>query len=708
MPNGLDFQRRPRTYEAPDWPAVQHTLERIRKKREKKIADITRIKKARRDQWDHLLNQIPAAWRKMAPLMGFPDVAEMAQRIAGMISSQEPIVEVMPPSGRVEDVRKAANEESRLHAVRITVEDQQDRSIYAMGIDAQVNWGESWITVLPDPYRAPYADEEDAEEAEKTSAVEEAERILGYRRGEKESADSYLKRARTRMAYEGVPLVIEDHDPQTVYPLRVPGGQLKACIIESEHTLHDIETGLGYKAAKGADGKRDWMHQPFTIGVASVPDDVASPTSIVDIDHDNPRVDGSSASVESHTVKRVIYLDCWVVQVYLDGVKVEEWKHGWGLVPCFPALGEQTSDQEDGEDGRSVIEGAVTLASQIIVASATLTANAKLHGFPTPFLKNPDHGMSYDRNFEPPIRKVHHGELNMLGIGEEIEFPFLNAHMGPDFYRNLEMLMNRLEAISIAGWGKDVSPETSGYAIAQIRAMQNSILGPIYRNAARQWRKIFAFVRFLVRTFFPAGLWLRGAVETREVEGKEFTVVPIVRYAKEDTTDFQINVRIEEGILQDEMAERKSAIEMHEAGAWSMRRVREQTGVEDPVREGEEIDIDRQLKSPAMDQQRLILAMAMAAERYQATQSQNTGAFANALAQAKQAVLGAAAGQGNFDVQGGMPVNALPGGQPMQQNPAPPAPQQGGPTQGPTTPPLTQMGVPGIPGGVEGGQPPVR
>ena len=701
MANGLDIVRRPKNYKPPEWAEVSRRLERLRKQREKKIADIARIKRARRDQWDHMLGQIPASWRKMAPLAGFPDIAEMTQRVAGMIANQEPIVEVLPPSGRTADITKAAQEEGRLHALRITIDDQQDREIYAMGIDGQVAWGESWITVLPDPSRSPYGEEEDEGEL----AVNEVEEMLGFRRGKSETAEHYLDRAHQKMAFEGIPIVIEDHDPQTVYPQREAGGKLSAVIIESEHAVFDIEVGLGYRPRKkDGEERRQWYRDPRALGSAEVPEDVLGISSKIDVDHDNPSVDGTAGGgSEGPRAKRTIYLDPWVVQVWIEDTKVEEWVHDWGLVPAFPGLGEQTSDQTPGEEGRSVIEGAVTLASEIVVAAATITANGKLHGFPTPFLRNPEHGMSWDRNFEPPIRKVHHGELNILGVNEEIDFPFLQAHMGPDFYKHVEMLINRLEGITIAGWGSKVSPETSGYAIAQLRAMQNSILGPIYKNAARQWRKIFAFLRFLVRKFFKAGLWLRGAVQTVEVDGEERQYVPIVRYAEKDTTDFQINVRIEEGILQDEMAERKSALEMHEGGAWSMRRVREKTGVEDPVREAEEIKLDRLLNSPAMDQQTLTLAMAMAAERYALTQSQNTSVFAQALERAKGQVLGTT---GDFQNQPGQPVNALPGGQPAQQAPAPERQQPGGPTQG--APPLEQMGVPGIPGGVPGGQPPGR
>ena len=275
--------------------------------------------------------------------------------------------------------------------------------------------------------------------------------------------------------------------------------------------------------------------------------------------------------------------------------------------------------------------------------------------------------------------------------------------MGADFFKNLDFLVKRFEGISLNSWGANLSPEMSGYAIAQVRALQSSILGPVYRSTASQWRRICAADRLIIKKHFPSGVFLRGAVETAERDGEEYQYAPIQTYDEDDVTNFTINVDIDEGIIQDELALRKSALEMHQGGAWSMRRVREETGVEDPAREQDEIDQERLMNSPAMDQQVITLAMAMAAQRFTTTQKKTP--FTQALEEAQQKILGVAAGDGQFANQGGQPMNANPGGQPMQQNPDMKQPQQGGPMAG--APPIEQLGAAGIPGGVEGGTPPV-
>jgi len=429
---GLAIAMKPKNYSPPQWADVEALRTDLRRIRERKLAKITSLKRARRDEWEGVLAQIPASYRKMAPTLGFPDLGEMGMRITGMIAQHPPLCEVVPPSGRLEDHRKAAAEEARLWAARVSIQDQQSRDIYFMGVDAQVNWGESWISVLPDSQRMEYSDEEVADGTT-------------FRRNKGESAETYLERYKGQMADGCIPIKLEDHDPQTVLPLRLPGGSLAAVIIESEHEMFHIELGLGYKPLKNPEGKTlEWANSGYTFGTPRpLNEDANSGTSIVDTTHDNPEADGKSSSASSgQLVKKTIYMDRWTIQTWFDGVLVEEWQHNWGIVPLFAALSEQTSDQEPGEESRAVIEGALVLARQVVLWTAMLTSNAKLHGFPTPFVKNPETGVSWNQK-EPMTRPIRLGELNFLGPNEEIQFPYLQASMGPDFYKNLVRLRFR-------------------------------------------------------------------------------------------------------------------------------------------------------------------------------------------------------------------------------------------------------------------------
>lgn len=654
---------KPEGYSPPDWEHVAALLEELRRQRQPVIDRIWAVKRARRGQWEDVVRRIPKSFRSMMLDPDLPMIRDMIQRITGLVSKSPPLWQVSPASIRQPEVSRAAAEEKRIAATWLAIEDQQDRPIYSMLADAQAAWGESWLAIFPDPSRWKKPE---------------------YERGQDESADEYEERYKTLMLRGGIPIQFMDFDPQAVFPLRADNGRIPLVIVETEHVEYDINLGLGYRAERDEYGKvRSWQKSTFS-----------EPYVLSSARQDTGSAGATGRS--SSTVKKTIYFDCWVAITYLDGIEVERWEHNWGFVPLIPAAGEQSSDRDPGWESAGVADAGLAIARQMVMYAAVMSSNAMQHGFPTPFLKNPIHGLVMP-NGEPITRSVQLGEMNLLGPNEEIIFPYLQAGMMPDFFRHMEWLMEQLESTTISNFGKAIGSDIAGYAIAQIRAMQLSVLVTIYTNLARQLRKAGYMIRHIIRTEFPAGIYLPGAVEEDEASGVQYR--PIMKFAPEHTTDNPINVILAEGIPQDEMAMNKMALENLQAGIWSRRRVMEKTGVEDPAAEEMEIDQHRLLNSPAADQQVWILAMAMAAQRFQATEEQRASPFMQALVQAKNKLLGVdqqAPGQ-----PGPEPDNALPGGQPIQQNPPVPVPQQGGPTAGPNPPPLTAFGIPGIPGGVQ-------
>ncbi len=682
MPDAIFAVPRPKGYSPPNFQKVEELLKELKRERQPVINRIWAMKRARRGDWRYIIQRIPAPYRTYIPDPDLPVVRDMLQRIVGLITRQEPIFQVTPASGRPPEVHAASKEEARLHALRLTIEDQQDRPVYAMGIDAQVAWGESWIGVWPDPTR------------------------LGgdYEREKGEDAKDYGHRYEKLMARGGVPIQFVDFDPQGVFP-KYSRERLAMVIIETEHSLTDIDLGLGYKPI-GSDGKIVAWHKG-TLGEAQVADREESPEGSVSavVDRrtdDDPQ--GQSAMFPSK-VKKVIYCDSWVCVTYIDGKKAgETWEHNYGFVPIVPALGEQTSDRDPAWQSAGLADAVLKVAEQLVLQAAIMTASAMRNGFPTAFLKNPAHGITQPRGNEPATRPVALGMMNFLGPQEEILFPYNQANMSQDFYRNLEWLQDQLENATPSNFGKAVGSDIAGYAIAQIRNAQLSSLAPVYKNAARQWRKIGYILRHIIRTEFPGGIYLRGAVEETDT-GQSFQ--PVMKYGPEHCTDCAINVMIEEGIPQDEMSQQKMAIELGQAGYWSPRRVMEKTGVEDPDAEGQEIRDATLRNSPGYAQQVLTLAMALNAERYGMVEEESNDPFKQALAAAKQKVIGARPGAGTMSGgqppnEGGLPQNANPGGQPIQQAPPPATPLEGGPTAGPAANQsldLKSVAVPQMPGG---------
>lgn len=677
----LKPQTRPDDYRPPEWRDVDDLLTILKRMRQPVIDRMWETKRVRRRQWDQVIRLIPKAYRKMLVAADAPQFEDQIRRLAGLVAKHEPVFEVLPPSGRPPDVAKASKEEARLQATRMQIADQQDRDPYAMGIDAQISLGESWLSVWPDPRRLANPE---------------------FKRGDDEGAGEYLERTQKLMADGGVPITICDNDPQTVFPFRSDGERLAVCMVETEHQPIDISLGYGYKPVKGADGKTaEWLKMGHTLSEPYLAQDsrMGETGGVVDTTHDRGN-DGQGRPAAA-PVRKVVYMDPWCYQMWLDCVLVEQWEHNWGVVPMFPAYGSQTSDRDPGYQSSGILDPIISVAKQTVLFSAVLAANAMQNGFPTAFLKNPEHGL-VDSQGRPITRQIQMGEMNLLGAQEDIVFPFLQAQMMPDFFKYMDYLTGQLDEAGIGGLSKALGSDMAGYAIAQIRAQQMAVLAPVYYNAVRQWRKIGYFLRFLVQQVFPAGFYLRGAVEESD-DGIQYR--PILKFAKEHCTDFSINAHIDEGIKQDEMAERKSALEMVQGGLWSRRRGMEKTGVEDAEAENREIDLDRVLKSPAADEVRLRMATQMMAERSVAlTRQEASSPFNQALERAKQTYMG---GGGQFANQGPEPANALPGGMPMQQSPGMPAPQQGGPSAGPPAGgegfDLQSLGVQGIPGGVPGG-----
>lgn len=677
----LKLEKKPPGYKPPTWGKVKTLLEELKELRQPRLDQIKAVKKARRNDWNSVVQKLPAAYRALPIVVGETEIPEMISRIAGIVGKEEPVIEVTPPSGRMADISKASKEEARLQALIMTIQDQQDRDIYRMGVDAQCAWGESWISVWED---GGYFNED-------------------YKRKDDEKAEDYSARFRKMMTDDGVPIRVEDHDPQTIFPLWADSQRLQSVVIESEHPYFEVEDVYGYEGKLNRKGEfADWSKK--TMGQAVVPEEQrAAGRDNIDVTHDTGRDTRSDVSPAGKKVKKVVFMDAHCCCVFLDGIKVETWEHGYGHVPMFYAEGKTTSDRDPAWMTQGIADVALVIAKQKVWFAAAIASNAALHGFPTAFIRNPGAGMLDPKTGRPTARAIQLAQMNILGPNEDIEFPMLNAHMGPDFIKAFEMLNEQMSDATLGGFSKALGTDMAGYALAQVRSMQMAVLGSIYAALQRQWRKIAYFLRHIVKNKLKGGVTLRGAVDETE-DGDQFR--PILDYRPEDCTDFAIEVHIPEGIVQDEMAERKSALEMNQAGIWSKRRVMEKTGVTDPASEVEEIAVERLMGSQMMDQMILTLAQQLMAERQMAvTQSTNTP-FNQALEAAKNQVLGNGAGMPQN--QPGTPQNALAGGQPMQQNPAPAAPQQGGPAAGPPAggpgATLQAAGAPGIPGGVSGGQ----
>ena len=663
-PVEFGYLRKPDDYKPPRFDAIELELRRLKVERQPFLEREWEVKQRLRGDWNDVLRTVPQAFRKLLIPPDLPQVRDMVFRVSGMIRKRPMRIDVHPPSPSPSAVKRAAAEEKRLNAVPRQIAEQKGRDVYAMGIDAQVRYGESWICVFPDARRLGHP---------------------GFKRKPGETAAAYNRRYREVAAYQGLPLGLDDIDPASVFARRADDDSLAFAIVETEHSTSDINTGLGYRALKDSEGKTSsWVPSGRTLSQPFVSSETPQGDRKVDVDHDTTSGVRGSTPVMEAPVKKVVYMDPWVYQLYLDGILAEEWEHDCGIVPLFGAYGADEADRTPGYESHGLIEPALKIAKQVVFFATIMATSAALYGYRTPFVKNASWGITQRTGTNAPAtREIVLGEMNLLHGSEEIVFPFQEGGMGKEFLQYMDFLNGQLSESTLSNFGQALGSDMAGYAIAQIRSMQLSSLAPVYRNAERQWAGIMYFVRYLVKSRYVPPLYMRGAVEESE-EGQRFR--PVMDYAPSDVTDYPISCTVDEGIPQDEIAERKSAIEMNQAGIWSKRRVMEHTGVDDPSLEEEEIRLDAVRNSDGYYQLLLGMAAQIASQREMAVGEAETGTpFMQALERAKQHM----AGGGQFQNQGGSPANADAGGTPVNQRP------RGVGIN------LDQMAVPKLPGGVQ-------
>lgn len=656
------YLHKPEGYKAPSFGDVELELKRLEIERQPFLTREWEVKQSLRGQWDDVIQTVPTTFRKLLLPPDLPGVRDMVFRVSGMIRKRPMRIDVHPPAPNPAAIKRAASEEKRLNAIPRQMAEQKGRDVAAMAIDSQVRYGESWISVWPDPRRLGHP---------------------AFKRKSGEPAAAYNRRYRDVAAYQGLPLGIDDHDPGSVFARRADDDSLAFVIVKTEHSTSDINTGLGYKPLKGADGKTSsWVGSARTLGQPQLASDTPAGSLKVDVDHDTGGSRGNSPIVEA-PVKKIVYMDPWVYLLFLDGILVETWEHDCGMVPMFSAFGADEADRTPGYESHGLIEPALKIAKQVIYFATIMATSAAMYGYRTPFVKNATFGITQNAGgAAPATRKMVIGEMNLLHNNEEIVFPFQEGSMGGEFLQYMDFLNGQLRESTLSNFGSALGSDMAGYAIAQIRSMQLSSLAPVYRNAERQWVGISYFIRYLVKARQVPALYMRGAVEEAE-DGQRFR--PVMDYAPNDCTDYPISCTIDEGIPQDEIAERKSAIEMQQAGVWSERRVMEKTGVDDPNLEKEEIRLDLVRKSDAYIQLVMGMAAQIAAQREQAVGEAETGTpFMQALEQAKTHM----AGGGQFQNQAATPANQS-GGSPVNQQPS-------------SQLSFANLGTPQMPGGVEG------
>ena len=622
--------KRPEGYRAPDYAEVVAAARERRARNRDYLDYVGEVRALLRNDVDGLLEALPEKLRaklERVSVRGFPPFGDVHERIHGLMASNPPRAVVVANSVAKREQERAAREEHSLNGIREALERQQNRMVYSTALKSQLEFGTSWISVFPSAW-----------------LVDDA---MTRRVGE-ETAEEYLRRADEKLV-SNVPFVLADHDPETVLPFFDDLGRLTSVIVRTIHTVDEIRGGYGYMI--GRDFRRE-------IGEPEV-----SP-------HDAPATGArhqAHGSGSAMAVEKLFYCDRWTARTWLDGEKqpIEEYEHDLGVVPFMRAVGLTAADRDPGYAWRGIGYYSMPLARQIAQLQVLQDAVALMYAFPTGFMLVNDVGEG-----ELPPLQFEANAINRIrasAVAGPIEFPLNQANMPVDYNIVLARVMQQWQLTSMPDFGQAIGTGLSGYAINSLRAVAESLLGPLYAQAQGQWRGVYDLLRMWVVKYFGEGVRIQGAIE-ESADGKRHR--PILRYGSEDVTRNEIDVDIEEPLPQDTVARDEALRNQVGAGLLSEYRAMEQMGVPNPQVELDRIALERLRKDEAVMGMVAQTAIGLMSERLQGL-ADGEPPERGALRQVRGQYLGQPGPSPNMGAQpentrAGVPVNQLgipnPGG----------------------------------------------
>src|SRR5690606_22847621 len=107
------------------------------------------------------------------------------------------------------------------------------------------------------------------------------------------------------------------------FPYRTNYERYGLVLIESQHHELDVELGMGYRATRHENGRvKEWHYNGGTLSQPYVAEENRlSAGSLVDVRHDTGL--RGPGVMNDRMVRKVIWLDPWTYQCWLDGVLVE-------------------------------------------------------------------------------------------------------------------------------------------------------------------------------------------------------------------------------------------------------------------------------------------------------------------------------------------------------------------------------------------------
>ena len=633
---------KPTGYRPPDWQSVSLARNEIHDRYRGYFEVVAEMKRMRKHAYTDVLVDLPEDYADAAApyaLTGFPVLGDYLDRIKGMIAQHEPKAVVAATEPNRDAWKNAAEEEKCLNAIRVMLERSQSRGTFSRALDAQVAFGLSWISLMPDTWAVKQMGE--------------------WKRKDGEDADEYMERMRDGLKGR-VPLIMRDHDPETVLPFFSDREELTAVVVVTLHSLLDVEMKMGYRRVGNAKDGYGWEGTDGTLFEGTVAPDIGGATESKSV--------GDSTTGSARTwVEKVTWCDRWYTRTWLDGTLVDEWEHDAGLVPFVPAYGVEGAERDPAFANRGIGYNALPVAQLYAKWMAWVASVARTYAAPTIVGRGDISGQGDGTSAElelPAGRATIWNE----DVVKEILAPFTNVQTPVDLRAMLTILDQFIQSVTISDFGRAISGgDLSGYAVVSLQNIQASLLKPIYTSLRRQWEQVFELMRAWIRKCFPDGVRIHGGIEEKVgPDGERMKIRQLIEYGEKQITLNPIEVEIKEGIPQDVMARDQLLMTKHREGFLSLHTTMELMETENVQAEIEEIERDNLRRAPETIAAIVNLALGKVGVRGEAMeQAQNTPAR-QALQQAMTTYLGGQGGAGNG---GPFPANAPTGGVPENQGP---------------------------------------
>jgi len=294
---------------------------------------------------------------------------------------------------------------------------------------------------------------------------------------------------------------------------------------------------------------------------------------------------------------RVTFTQIWTRQellYFVGGKLVHREANAYGAPPYIYAMGFTNASRETDKMAVSALYPLRDIIPALDRAVSQKATAVRMWCWPTPVYTQSDETMTHDKDGNPILRELEvvPGKTLTILNGEKLGFLTWEGN-GPDADELLRLYYETTDRAGLASTLYGHSGGESGYAIAQLINAARMKFKPIILHAERAYEILIQRLWDIIEYQVAEPIYVFDA-------GKE------KRWLELGPNDLEgyrnVIVKLNPVLPTDEYARSSKTINEVTNGIISMRRAREQIGVEQPEEEDEQIRVEKWMNSPAVEQ----------------------------------------------------------------------------------------------------------